>query len=84
VSEAIGSQGVVDIFDTLGLEKPEVSPLLSDKFLNNLKEIKQKNLALELLRKLVNDELKVRKHKNLVQSKMFYILTSQLPRCIII
>ena len=38
VSQAISSKGVVDIFDTLGLEKPEVSPLLSDKFLNGLRD----------------------------------------------
>ena len=71
MSQAISSKGVVDIIDTLGLEKPEVSPLLSDKFLNGFREIKQRNLALEVLRKLINDELKVKVRKNLVQSKMF-------------
>jgi type I restriction enzyme R subunit len=80
VSEAIGSQGIVDIFDTLGLEKPEVSPLLSDRFLNGLKDMQQKNLALELLRKLINDELKVRIRKNLVQSKMFSDMLEQSIR----
>jgi type I restriction enzyme, R subunit len=80
VSQAISSKGVVDIFDTLGLEKPEVSPLLSDKFLNGLKEINQRNLALELLRKLINDELKVRIHKNLVQSKIFSEMLEQSIR----
>ncbi len=71
VSQAISSKGVVDIFYTLGLEKPEVSPLLSDRFLNGLRKIEQRNLALELLRKLMYDELKVRMRKNLVQSKVF-------------
>ena len=66
MSQAISSKGVVDIIDTLGLEKPEVSPLLLDKFLNGLREIKQR-----VLRKLINDELKVKVRKNLVQSKMF-------------
>lgn len=80
VSEAIDSQGIVDIFDTLGLEKPEVSPLLSDKFLNGLKDMQQKNLALELLRKLINDELKVRIRKNVVQSKMFSDMLEQSIR----
>lgn len=71
VSQAIGSKGVVDIFDAAGLSKPEVSPLMSDEFLNGLKNMKQRNLALELLKKLINDELKLRMKKNLVQSKQF-------------
>ena len=71
VSKAIGSKGVVDIFDAAGLKRPEVSALMSDEFLEGLKRIKEKNLALELLRKLLNDELKVRLRKNLVQSKLF-------------
>jgi type I restriction enzyme R subunit len=71
VSQAIGSKGVVDIFDAAGLKKPEVSPLMSDEFLNSLKNMKQRNLALELLKKLINDELKLRMKKNLVQSKQF-------------
>ena len=71
VSKAIGSKGVVDIFDAAGLRRPEVSALMSDEFLEGLKRIKEKNLALELLRKLLNDELKVRLKKNLVQSKLF-------------
>jgi type I restriction enzyme R subunit len=80
VSQAISSKGLVDIFDTLGLEKPEVSPLLSDSFLNALKAMKQRNLALELLRKLINDELKARTRKNLVQSKMFSAMVEQSIR----
>jgi len=80
VSQAISSKGVVDIFDTLGLDKPEVSPLLSDKFLNGLRAMKQRNLALELLHKLINDELKVRIRKNLVQSKIFSSMLEQSIR----
>jgi type I restriction enzyme, R subunit len=66
VSQAISSKGGVDIFDTLGLEKPVVSPLLSDKFLNGLKAMKRRNLVLELLLKLINDELKVRMRKHYI------------------
>lgn len=77
VSKAIGSKGVIDIFDAAGLKRPEVSSLMSDEFLEGLKHIKQKNLALELLRKLLNDELKARLKKNLVQSKLFSDMLEQ-------
>ncbi|MDG6996151.1 MAG: type I restriction endonuclease subunit R [Nitrososphaerota archaeon] len=71
VSEAIGAQGIVDIFDAAGLKRPDVSPLMSDQFLNGLKKLQHKNLALELLKKLINDELKLHLKKNMVQSKLF-------------
>ena len=80
VSDAIDSHGMVDIFDALGLEKPEVSPLLSDKFLDRLQNVQQKNLALELLQKLINDELKVRTQRNIVQSKTFSYMLEQSVR----
>ncbi len=70
VSKAIVSDKVVDIFDSLGLKKPDIS-ILSDEFLEEIKGMKQKNLAFELLKKLLNDEIKVRSRKNLVQSKSF-------------
>jgi type I restriction enzyme, R subunit len=77
VSEAIGSTGVIDIFEAAGLKKPEVSPLMSDAFLNGLRNMKQRNLALELLKKLINDELQLRMRKNLIQSKQFSALLDQ-------
>ncbi len=61
---------VVDIFTAAGLKKPEIS-ILSDEFLEEVKNMPQKNLAVELLKKLLNDELKIRKKKNLVQSRSF-------------
>ena len=70
VSKSIVSQGVVDIFHILGLDKPEMT-LLSDKFLDKIKMMQQKNLAIELLRKLLNDEIKFKMRRNLAQSKLF-------------
>jgi type I restriction enzyme R subunit len=70
VSSAIAADGVVDIFAAAGLKKPDIS-ILSDEFLADVKNLPQENLAVELLRKLLNDELRVRKKKNLVQSEAF-------------
>jgi type I restriction enzyme R subunit len=70
VSSAIATDGVVDVFAAAGLKKPDIS-ILSDEFLADVKNLPQKNLAVELLRKLLNDELRVRKKKNLVQSEAF-------------
>ena len=70
ISKAIVSDKVVDIFDALGMKKPDIS-ILSDDFLEEIKGMKQKNLAFELLKKLLNDEIKARARKNLVQSKSF-------------
>jgi len=70
VSSAIATDGVVDVFAAAGLKKPDIS-ILSEEFLADVKKLPQKNLAVELLRKLLNDELKVRKRKNLVQSEAF-------------
>lgn len=70
VSKALISENVVDVFDAAGLEKPEIS-ILSDDFLQEIKSMKRKNSALELLKRLLNDELKVRAKTNIVQSKKF-------------
>jgi type I restriction enzyme R subunit len=70
ISKAIVSDKVVDIFDSLGLKKPDIS-ILSDEFLEEIRGMEQKNLAFELLKKLLNDEIKARARKNLVQSKSF-------------
>ncbi|MEA4909170.1 MAG: type I restriction endonuclease subunit R [Anaerolineaceae bacterium] len=74
---AAGDQ-VVDIFAAAGLKKPEIS-ILSDEFLAEVKGMPQKNLAIELLCKLLNDELKQHMKKNLVQSRSF---TEMLERTI--
>ncbi|MEI6055867.1 MAG: type I restriction endonuclease subunit R [Lentisphaerota bacterium] len=70
VDKAVVSDGIVDVFDAAGIKKPEIS-ILSDEFLKEIKGMEKKNIALELLKKLLNDEIKVRIRKNLIQSKMF-------------
>ncbi len=61
---------MVDIFAAAGLRKPDIS-ILSEEFLAEVRALPQRNLALELLRKLLNDEIKTRSKKNLVQSRSF-------------
>ena len=61
---------MIDIFGAAGIQKPELS-ILSDIFLAEVKGMEHKNLAIELLRKLLHDELKVRSQKHLVQSRSF-------------
>ena len=70
VSKAVVSDGVVDIFAAAGLKKPDIS-ILSDEFLAEVSRLPQKNLAVELLRKLLNDEVKTRSRRNVVQSRLF-------------
>ena len=70
LSRAVATDEVIDIFAAAGLKKPEIS-ILSEAFLAEVKDLPQKNLAIELLRKLLNDELKSRMRKNLVQSRSF-------------
>lgn len=68
VDEALSSDKVIDIFQAAGIEKPEIS-ILSDEFLQEIQGMKHQNLALELLKKILNDEIKSRTRTNLVQSK---------------
>jgi len=70
VSEAITPEGIVDIFQAAGLKTPDIS-VLSDDFLAEVRELPQKNLAVELLRKLIDDEIKNRLKRNVVQSRKF-------------
>lgn len=71
VDEALSSDKVIDIFEAAGIDKPEISGLevLSDEFLLEVKGMKHQNLAFELLKKLLNDEIKTRSKTNLVKSK---------------
>lgn len=73
ISDALISTEVIDIFQAAGLQNPEISGLniLSDEFMAELKDMPRKNLALELLRRLLNDEIKQRSQRNIVQSKKF-------------
>lgn len=70
ISRAVASDEVVDIFAAAGLKKPDIS-VLSEEFLAEVRGMPQKNLAVELLRKLLNNEIKTRSKKFLVQSKSF-------------
>jgi type I restriction enzyme R subunit len=70
LSDAIAPDEVIDIFDAAGIKKPDIS-ILSDEFLAEVKGMTHKNLALELLKKLLRDEIKVRLRVNLVQAKKF-------------
>jgi type I restriction enzyme R subunit len=70
IDQALISEQVIDVFDAAGIKKPDIS-ILSEEFLLELKNHEHKNIALEVLKKLLNDELKVRAKKNLVQSRSF-------------
>ena len=70
VSRAVASDEVIDIFAAAGLKKPDIS-ILSEEFLAEVAEMPHRNLALELLRKLLNDEIKSRSRRNLVQARSF-------------
>ena len=71
VSKAITTEGqVIDVFTTAGLPKPDIS-ILSDQFLAEVRGLKHKNVAAELLEKLLRDELKIRSKRNLVQAQVF-------------
>jgi type I restriction enzyme R subunit len=61
---------VVDVFDAAGIKKPDIS-ILSDEFLAEIRGMARRNLALELLKRLLNDEIATRKRTNLVQGKKF-------------
>ena len=68
IDQALVSEQVVDIYDAAGLKKPDIS-ILDEEFLLEIQGMEHKNVALEVLRKLLNDEIKARAKKNLVQSK---------------
>jgi len=70
VSRAVASDKVVDIFSAAGLKKPDIS-ILSDEFLAEVKDLPQRNLAVELLRRLMSDEVRASRRKNVVQSRSF-------------
>jgi type I restriction enzyme R subunit len=70
IDQALVSEQVIDVFDAAGIKKPDIS-ILSEEFLMELKGMEHKNVALEVLKKLLNDEIKSRAKKNLVKSKTF-------------
>ncbi len=80
IDQAIVSEQVVDIFDAAGIKKPELS-VLDDEFLEEMRDMKHKNLALEVLKKLLNDEIKLRARHNVVQSRsLMEMLESSIKR----
>ncbi|MGH8678613.1 MAG: type I restriction endonuclease subunit R [Burkholderiales bacterium] len=79
VSKAVASDEVVDIFAAAGIKKPDLS-ILSDEFLAEVRGMPQKNLAVELLRKLLSGEIKTRSRKNVVQAKSFAEMLEQAVR----
>ena len=70
VSESLTAEGVSDIFKIAGIDRPDIS-ILSDEFLKEVQKIKHKNLAVELLEKLLKDEVKSRFRTNVVKDKKF-------------
>ena len=70
VSKAVVSEGIVDVFTHAGLKRPDIS-ILSDEFLAEVQGLPQKNLAVEVLQKLLKDEIRVIQKRNVVQSRSF-------------
>ena len=70
ISRAVASDKVIDIFEAAGLKRPDIS-ILSDEFLAEVRNMPLKNLAVETLRKLLNNEIKLRQKKFLIQSRSF-------------
>jgi type I restriction enzyme R subunit len=68
IDQALTSDKVIDIFDAAGIKKPDIS-ILSDEFLEEVQGMKHKNLAIELLKKILNDEIRIRSKYSLVKSK---------------
>ena len=76
VSGAVASEGVLDIFEAANLAKPDIS-VLSDEFLAEMRQMPQRNLAVEALQRLLRGELNTRSRKNVVQSRSFAEMLEQ-------
>ena len=79
ISRAVAPEGVVDIFAAAGLAKPDIS-ILSEDFLAEVRGLPQRNLAVELLQKLLKGELATRRRKNVVQARSFAEMLEQTIR----
>lgn len=79
VSTAVTSDAVVDIYSAAGIKVPDIS-IFSEEFLEEVKNLKHKNVALELLKKLLNDELKMMERTNLVKSRSFAEMLAETIR----
>ena len=79
VSRAVASEGVMDIFAAAGLDRPDIS-VLSDEFLAEVRGMPHRNLAVELLQKLLRGEVSTRRRKNVVQARSFAEMLDQTLR----
>ena len=79
ISRAVASEGVTDIFSAAGLDKPDIS-VLSDEFLAEVQGMPHRNLAVELLQKLLKGEVSNRRRKNVVQARSFAEMLEQTLR----
>ncbi|MGH7575239.1 MAG: HsdR family type I site-specific deoxyribonuclease [Longimicrobiales bacterium] len=79
ISRAVAPEGVLDIFAAAGLEKPDIS-ILSDQFLAEVRGMPQRNLAVELLQKLLKGEIRTRRRKNVVQARSFAEMLEETVR----
>jgi type I restriction enzyme, R subunit len=79
ISKAVVSDEVIDIFAAAGLKKPDIS-ILSDEFLAEIRGMPQRNLAVELLQKLLRNEIRTRARRNVVQSRVFSEMLEQAVR----
>ena len=76
VSKAIVPQGIIDLYAEMGIKNPDIS-ILSEEFLEDVRRSPYRNLAMEILKKLLNDEIRTRSRTNLVQSRSFAKMLSQ-------
>ena len=79
ISRAVASEGVMDIFAAAGLDKPDIS-VLSDEFLAEVRGMPHRNLAVELLQKLLRGEVSARRRTNVVQARSFAEMLEQTLR----
>jgi len=79
ISRAVAPEGMVDIFAAAGLKRPDIS-ILSDEFLAEVRGLPQRNLAVELLQKLLKGEIATRRKKNVVQARSFSEMLEQTIR----
>ena len=70
LERSIISEDVIDVFDAMGIKRPDIS-ILSEEFLKEVQEMKQKNLAVEMLKKLLEGNIKTMEKRNLVKSEKF-------------
>ena len=79
ISRAVAPEGVIDIFEAAGLDRPDIS-ILSEEFLAEVRGMPHRNLAVELLQKLLKGEVSTRRRKNVVQARSFAELLEQSLR----